>query len=321
MTTSPASATDADVHPDAPGPRVPAPALVLLAIASVQCGAAIATTLFPYAGATGTVLMRLGFSALMLLVALRPRFWTWPRESIVAAVTLGLTLGAMNLTFYLAIRTVPLGVAVTLEFLGPLMVTLVQTRRWRDLAWALLATAGVALLGLSGGDTAPVSGMAWALAAGGFWAIYILASARVGRLVPGTDGLAVALAVAALLVLPFGASGVAGVLDRPAVLLGGVAVAILSSLLPYSLELAALRHLPTRVFGILMSLEPAGGALAGLLIVGQLLAPTEVLALVLVSVASAGATLGRRQRAETAAPTDHAVPRPEPEDGADRVTG
>jgi inner membrane transporter RhtA len=291
-------------------PRVPAPVLVLLAVASVQCGSAVATTLFEEAGASGTVLMRLSFSALILLAVLRPRFWTWSRASLGAAAMLGLAMGAMNLTFYLSIRTVPLGVAVTLEFLGPLTVTLVQTRRWRDLAWALLAAGGVALLGFSGGDTAPLAGMAWALTAGGFWALYILASARVGRLVPGTDGLAVALLVGTLLVLPFGASGVAGVLDQPLVLLGGLGVAVLSSLLPYSLELAALRHLPTRVFGILMSLEPAAGAVAGLLIIGQRLAPPEIVALVLVSVASAGATLGRRQRADTAAPPDHAVPEP-----------
>ncbi|MBW3619746.1 MAG: EamA family transporter [Actinobacteria bacterium] len=282
--------------PDGAGPRVPAPALVLLAVASVQCGSAVATKLFDAAGASGTVLMRLAFSALILVVVLRPRFWTWSRASLGAVSMLGLAMGAMNLTFYLAIRTVPLGVAVTLEFLGPLTVTLVQTRRWKDLAWALLAAGGVALLGLSGGEAAPVAGMGWALAAGTFWALYILASARVGRLVPGTDGLAVALVVGALLVLPFGASGVVAVLDRPAILLGGVAVAILSSLLPYSLELAALRHLPTRVFGILMSLEPAAGAVAGLLIIGQRLALPEVVALVLVSVASAGATLGRRRR-------------------------
>lgn len=284
-----------DAHTaDGSGPGVPAPALVLLAVASVQSGSAVATTLFDAAGASGTVLMRLAFSALILVAVLRPRFWTWSRPSLAAAAMLGLAMGAMNLTFYLAIRTVPLGVAVTLEFLGPLTVTLVQTRRWRDLAWALLAAGGVALLGLSGGDTAPLAGMAWALAAGSFWALYILASARLGRAVPGTDGLAVALLVGSVLVLPFGAAGVAGVLDRPGILLGGVAVAVLSSLLPYSLELAALRHIPTRVFGILMSLQPAAGAVAGLVIIGQRLAPPEIVALVLVSVATAGATLGRR---------------------------
>jgi inner membrane transporter RhtA len=189
---------------------------------------------------------------------------------------------------------VPLGVCVTVEFLGPLTVALVQTRRWRDLFWVLCAAAGVALLGLRSGGDVPLFGLFLALLAGVFWALYILASARVGRLVPGVEGLAVALVIAATVALPFGAPGVVRVLDQPSVLLVGCAVALLSSLIPYGFELAALRRIPTRVFGVLMSMEPAAAALAGLLVLGQALEGRELLALLLVSLASLGITLGRR---------------------------
>jgi inner membrane transporter RhtA len=210
---------------------------------------------------------------------------------------LGATMAAMNLVFYLSLRTVPLGIAVTVEFVGPLLLALVQTRRAVDLAWALLAGCGVLLLGADTSNGAPLSGLALALLAGLFWAGYILASARVGRLLPGLDGLAVALAAGALLVLPFGAQGASAVLDQPVLLVGGLAIAVLSSVVPYGLELVALRRMPTRVFGVLMSLEPAAAALAGLVVLSQALGPREVAALLLVSLASLGVTLGRREGA------------------------
>jgi len=219
-------------------------------------------------------------------------------------VLLGLAMGAMNITFYLAIREIPLGVAVTVEFVGPLLVALVQTRRAVDLLWVVLAGAGVALLGLEGGTDLPLTGLALALLAGLFWGAYILASANVGRQVPGLDGLAVALLVSALLALPFGTPGVVRSLDDPTVLAAGLAVALLSSVIPYGLELAALRRIPTRVFGILMSLEPAAAALAGLLVLGQRLGPRELVALVLVSAASLGVTLGRREGQPPVAPLE-----------------
>jgi len=276
--------------------RVPAPALVLVAIASVQLGSAVARTVFDEIGANGVTLLRLGISGLLLLALVRPRVFGWSRRQVTSAGLLGLAMGAMNITFYLAIRTVPLGVAVTVEFLGPLLVALVQTRRAIDLLWVLLAGGGVALLGLDGGSDVPIGGLALALLAGGFWGAYILASARVGRLVPGMDGLAVALVVAAGMALPFGAQGAAAGLMDPMVLAAGAAVALLSSIVPYGLELAALRRLPTRVFGILMSLEPAAAAGAGLWVLGQRLATSELVALVLVSLASLGVTLGRRDK-------------------------
>ncbi|GAA4610332.1 inner membrane transporter RhtA [Actinoplanes octamycinicus] len=277
--------------------RVPAPLLVLAAIASVQFGSATARGLFDDLGATGVTLLRLAVAALVLAVVTRPRLTTWTAAAWRAAALLGLCMGAMNLIFYLAIRTVPLGIAVTVEFLGPLLLALVQTRRLLDLLWALLAGAGVVLLGLHSGGAAPLSGLALALLAGLCWAGYIVFSARVGALIPGTGGLTVALAIGALLVAPFGLSGAAAVVDHPHLLLAGAAVALLSSVIPYGLELNALRRIPTRVFGILMSLEPAAAALAGLLVLGQRLGPVEIVALVLVTLASLGVTLARRPAA------------------------
>lgn len=287
-----------------PTSRLPAPALVLVAIASVQIGSAVARTVFDEIGANGITLLRLGISGLLLAVLVRPRVLRWSRAQLASAALLGVTMGAMNITFYQAIRTVPLGVAVTVEFLGPLLVALVQTRRAADFLWVLLAGGGVALLGLDGDTDIPLSGLGLALLAGFFWGGYILASARVGRLVPGIDGLAVALLVAALLALPLGAGGAAGGLGDPTVLAVGVTVALLSSVVPYALELSALRRMPTRVFGILMSLEPAAAAVAGLLVLDQLLGGRELAALLLVSVASLGVTLGRREGQPPVAPLE-----------------
>ena len=290
-----------------PGPRsdrVPAGLLVLVAIASVQVGSAVARTLFDELGAAGVTLLRLAIAALVLLALLRPPVRRWSRQQWSAAVLLGLTMASMNLVFYLALRTVPLGIAVTVEFVGPLLLALVQTRRLVDVLWALLAASGVVLLGVDSSSAAPLSGLALALLAGCFWAGYILASARVGQVLPGLDGLPVALALGALLVAPFGASGASAVLEHPHLLLGGCLVALLSSAVPYGLELVALRRMPTRVFGVLMSLEPAAAALAGLAVLGQRLGVRELTALLLVSLASLGVTLGRREGALPAQPLE-----------------
>ena len=290
--------------PDTRLDRVPPALLVLVAIGSVQIGSAVARTLFDQLGAGGATVLRLGLSAAILLAVLRPRVLAWDRAQWSAVALLGGAMGAMNLTFYLSLRTVPLGVAVTVEFVGPLLLALVQTRRAVDGVWALLAGAGVLLLGADTTSGVPLSGLALALLAGMFWAAYILTSARVGQVLPGLDGLAVSLAVALLLVLPFGAAGAAAVVDAPVLLLGGLAIAVLSSVVPYGLEMAALRRMPTRVFGILMSLEPAAAALSGLVVLGQALALREVTALLLVSLASAGVTLGRREGALPAQPLE-----------------
>ena len=279
----------------APTDRVPAPLLVLTAIVSVQVGSSLAKQLFDDLGATGTTLLRLGLAAVLLLLVLRPKVRSWSRASWTASLLLGGAMAGMNLTFYLSLQTVPLGVAVTVEFLGPLLLALVQTRRAVDLLWAGLAAGGVALLGLDTSGDLPVSGLLLAFVAGLFWAAYIVTSARVGQVLPGTDGLAIALAFAALLVLPFGISGASAVLDRPSLLVAALGVALLSSVISYGLELAALRRIPTQVFGILMSLEPAAAAVAGLLVLGEELGGREVLALLLVSLASGGITLARRK--------------------------
>jgi inner membrane transporter RhtA len=198
----------------------------------------------------------------------------------------------MNLFFYLSLDLVPLGVAVTLEFTGPLLLALMQTRRWLDFAWAAMAGLGVALLGTqaAAGDIEAV-GLLLAFVAGLFWMAYIVSSARVGRVLPGIDGLAVALAIAAVLVLPVGGGQAWAIIDKPELLLGVGAVAVLSSVVPYGLELVALRRMPTRVFGVLMSLQPAAAALSGWIILEQTLGLIEWTALALVSAASLGITL------------------------------
>ena len=274
--------------------RAPAPLLVLTAIVSVQVGSGVARQLFDELGAAGVTLLRVGLAALLLLAAVRPRVRSWSLEVWRAAVVLGVAMASMNLLFYQALRTVPLGVAVTVEFVGPLLLALVQTRRLSDLLWALLAGSGVVLLGADTTSAVPLSGLVLALLAGFCWAAYIVATASVGRLLPGAGGLAVALGVAALLALPFGASGAAQVVQHPALLPAAALVALLSSLLSYGLELSALRRVPTRVFGVLMSLEPATAAGTGLVLLGQRLGGRELLALVLVSLASVGVTLGQR---------------------------
>jgi inner membrane transporter RhtA len=274
--------------------RIPAPGLVLCSIVSVQVGAGVARRLFDDLGASGVTLLRLGLSGLLLLVLLRPRVHRWSRRSWQAALLLGGAMAGMNLVFYLSLRTVPLGIAVTVEFIGPLLLALVQTRRLVDLLWALLAAAGVVLLGFSPSAGIPLTGLLLAFVAGLFWAGYILASAHVGQVLPGVEGLAVALGVASLLVLPFGLGEASAVVDKPSLLLAAAAVALLASVIPYGLELSALRRLPTRVFGILMSAEPAAAAVSGLVVLGQKLHLRELAALALVSVASAGITLARR---------------------------
>lgn len=268
---------------------VPAPVLVLGAVASVQSGAAVATRLFPDAGPGGTLLLRLGLSAFLLVVVARPSLRGRSRADIRWAVVFGLVLAGMNGSFYEALSRVPLGVAVTFEFVGPLAVAVGGSRRWLDLLWVALAAAGVALL-TTGGGHIDVLGVLLALVAGGLWGCYILLSQRVGRVFPGAAGLTVALVVGAVAVAPFGILSAGSALLRPTVVARGAAVAVLSSALPYSLELSALRRLRASVFGVLMSLEPAFAALSGLLFLGQHLRVREWVAIGCVMTASIGAT-------------------------------
>lgn len=277
-------------------PPVPAPLLMIAAVLSVQVGAALAQKQFDAVGPTGATLLRLVFGALILLIAVRPKLRGWKREQWMGAAVLGVALAGMNTLIYLAIGEIPIGVAVTLEFTGPLLLALVQTRRLTDAAWALLAFAGVLLLGLDSGSDLSLAGILFALGAGAFWALYILASARVGRLVPGVGGLAVSMAIGAVIALPLGLTAASsGVSASPMVLPVFIGVALLSSALPYGLEMLALRRLPTRIFGVLSALGPAVAALAGLFILRQALGLSEIFALVLVTIASIGVTIGVRR--------------------------
>jgi inner membrane transporter RhtA len=272
---------------------VPPTGLVLVAIASVQLGAAFAKSLFDDVGPSGAVFLRVFFAAVVLGALWRPRPRAHTGPELRLAVIFGVSLAAMNLSFYEALDRIPLGIAVTLEFVGPLGVAVAGSRRPLDLAWVSLAAAGVlALAAPWSSGSVNGTGVAFALLAGAFWAAYIVVNERIGRVFAGGSGLALAMAVGSALLVPVGlASGGTDLLE-PDVLAVGAAVAVLSSAIPYSLELEALRHLPARVFGVLMSLEPAVAALAGLAVLGQRLALREVVGIGLVVAASAGAARG-----------------------------
>jgi inner membrane transporter RhtA len=274
---------------------VPPTLLVLAAVASVQFGAALAKTLFDELGAGGTVFVRTLAAALVLVLIWRPRLAGHDRRDLRLAMVFGLVLAAMNLAFYASIERIPLGIAVTFEFVGPLGVAVFGSRRPRDLLWVGLAAAGILLLSDLGGDGGlDRLGVALALTAGGLWAAYILLSARVGRAFPGGAGLTLAMLVATVPLAPVGIASGGGDLLVPWILLVGAAVGVLSSAIPYTLELEALRRLPVGVFGVLMSLEPAVAALAGFVVLGEELATREVAAILLVVAASAGAAFGAR---------------------------
>jgi inner membrane transporter RhtA len=272
--------------------RIPPTALVLIGIVSVQVGSALAKNLFSTVGSFGAVTLRLCFAAAVLVLWWRPS----PRMSRRAwAIVLayGLILGSMNLCFYLALARIPLGIAVTIEFLGPLAVALAGSRRWLDASWALLAAIGVALLMEGRGDLNLI-GFLFAFAAGTCWGLYILLGAALGRHTTGGNGLAIGMAAAALVALPLGVAEAGAALIQPWVLAAGFGVALLSSVIPYSVELEALRKMPPRVFGILMSLEPAMAALAGLVVLKESLNWAQWIAIACVVTASAGATRGAR---------------------------
>jgi inner membrane transporter RhtA len=270
--------------------RVPPTVLVLTGVASVQFGSALAKTLFDDTGPAGAAFVRVAFAAIILMAVWRPLWTGHSRRDWRLIAAFGLVLGAMNLSFYEAMDRLPIGIAVTLEFVGPLGVAVASSRRPLDLLWVGLAAAGIVLLsnpfGTAGLDTA---GVAFALLAGGFWAAYILLSVRVGRAFEGVDGLALAMVVAAVALAPVGVGGGGGDLLSAEVLAVGAAVAVLSSAVPYSLELEALRRMPQGVFGVLMSLEPAAAALAGFIVLDEGLAAHELVAILLVVTASAGA--------------------------------
>lgn len=288
--------------------RLKALIAVILAMLSIQGGAAFAKQLFPMVGGEGATCMRLATAALMLGLWQRP--WRGPslqRADYINLLLFGTALGAMNFLFYQALGRIPLGIGVALEFVGPLLLAVTASRRWLDLLWVLLAVAGLLLLlpgtqtsimaeifsGLVHGVPAPLDpvGVGLALAAGGFWAVYIVCGRRVSAAVSGPRAAALGIAVAALLFAPVGALIAGSRIWSWSYLPAALALGFFASVLPYTLEMAALRRLPIKTFGILMSLEPVVAALAGLLVLGEHLQTRQWWAIGMAVVASAGTTL------------------------------
>ena len=248
-------------------------------------------TIFDEVGAAGVCLLRLGLAAIVMLAIWRPKPAEHPREAVKIALAFGLVLGLMNFTFYEALDRIPLGIAVTIEFVGPLGVAVVGSRNRLDVLWVVLAGAGVVLLANPGGESAPDTvGVLLALTAGACWAAYIVLAQRAGRHFTGGTGLSIAMAVSALVPLVPGIASGGSELLAPEILAVGLVVALASSVIPYSFETEALRRMPRNVFGVLMSLEPGVAALAGFLVLGQELGAREIIAIGLVVAASAGAT-------------------------------
>ncbi|MFD8822268.1 DMT family transporter [Streptomyces sp. NPDC059605] len=297
--TAPGGRPGSGPGPGRPGGRAAALGPVALVVAgglSVQFGSAVAVLLMPRAGALGVVTLRLAVAALVLLIVCRPKLRGHSRADWGTVLAFGAAMGGMNTLFYQAVDRIPLGAAVTLEVLGPLVLSVVASRRLANLVWAGLALGGVALLSGGGFDRLDPAGAAYALGAGAMWAAYIVFSARTGRRFPQADGLALAMVVAAVLSLPLGVMEAGSKLLVPSTLGLGVLVALLSSVLPYTLELMALRRLPAPTFAILMSLEPAIAATAGFLVLDQALSTTDALAIALVIGASMGAVRSQARR-------------------------
>jgi inner membrane transporter RhtA len=279
--------------------RSPSTALVIGGIASVQFGSAIAATLFDSVGPAGTVFLRLVFGSVILLAVWRPRLSGRTREDLRLAALFGLVLAGMNLSFYSAIARIPLGIAVALEFVGPLTVALMGSRRRLDLLWVALAVTGIVLLTRHEGGGLDALGVGLALLAGALWGTYILVNARLGRAFEGGTGLALAMCVGTVAIAPFGIVEGAGELLSAEALALGAAVGVLSSAIPYSFEVEALRRIRPAVFGVLMSLEPGMAALAGLLVLGQRLGGRTLIGIALVIVASVGAARSGREASVT----------------------
>ncbi|MCM3503153.1 EamA family transporter [Microbacterium sp. P26] len=273
-----------------------AAALVFAGLACQEVGASFAVMLFPDTGPLGIVMLRLVFSALLLLLVARPRWRGHTGSAWLSVVGFGVVLAAMNGLFYLALERLPLGVTVTIEVLGPLTLSILTATGAARWLWAGLALAGVIALGAGGWDRLDALGVVFALGAAVSWALYILASARVGRQFPRLDGLAIAMTVGAVIALPFGVFQAGASLLRIDILALGAAVALLSSTIPYALELIALRRLAASAFAILMSLGPATASVAGFLLLGQHLSWLEIIGIALVITASIGAVLAAARR-------------------------
>ncbi|WP_237224999.1 EamA family transporter [Rothia nasisuis] len=273
--------------------------LVIGSCISLQVGAAFAVQLFPQLGAWGVTTLRLGVAALVICTLTRPLFWRWTPAQWVAVILLGAAFAGMNGAFYHAIELLPLGLAVSVEFIGPLVLAAVLSRRPIDALWIGLATIGMALIGAEkafGVEHISTLGLVFALVAAFFWACYILASSRVGRLFDGAGGLGAALVVATLITLPLGGAGAAQAFADPGVLALAVGTGLLASVVPYTFELAALRRLPNNVFSILLSLEPGIAAIGGWLLLDQETGALRWAAILLLTVASMGITATSRPK-------------------------
>jgi len=277
---------------------IPPTGLLLLAMASIQIGAAIAKNLFVTLGTGGTVFLRVGFAAILLMIIWRPNLRQLKWSQYNGLLLLGLSIAGLNLAFYEAIARIPLGIAVTIEFIGPLGISLFGSRRWRDLIWVGLAAAGIILLAPFDGASLDPIGLGFALLAGACWAAYILFSVRVGQTLPGGSGLALAMSIAALLIMPFGLFEGGTRLLNPSNLYLGLIVALLASLIPFSLEYEALKRIPARVFGVLMSLDPVVAVIVGFVILGEQLGLQSIIAISCITLAAIGVTVFGTQRNE-----------------------
>lgn len=279
--------------------------LVLIAMASIQSGASLAKSMFPIVGAQGTTTLRLVFASIIMLAILRPWRVRMTASTLRNVVIYGMALGGMNFLFYMALQTTPLGIAVALEFTGPLAVALFASRRAIDFLWIGLAVAGLLLLIPIGDSGQPLdlTGVGYALGAGVCWALYILFGQRAGA-EHGIQSAALGVVVAALFVAPIGIVHAGSALLTPALIPLALGVAVLSTALPYSLEMVALTRMPARTFGTLMSVEPAIGALSGLLFLGEVLSVSQWLAILAIIAASVGATLSMRRDSTPAVAAD-----------------
>lgn len=274
-------------------PPVPA---VLFAIISVQSGAAIAKTLFPEIGAAATASLRIGISAIILLTIYRPNLFKITPSQWKIVIPYGLSLGAMNLIFYLAIERIPIGLAVTLEFIGPLLVAIWGSKRLIDFLWILLAAAGIILIAPWTNNGIDLLGVFFALLAGALWAAYIVLGGKISKIMKGGDAVATGMLFASILIIPFGILGNGFNNITPTFFYLGIALALLSSAIPFTLEMKALGQLPSRTFSILMSLEPAAASICALIFLQEYLTYNEVLAVIFVVIASAGSTFTSKKQ-------------------------
>lgn len=268
---------------------------VLGSILSVQVGAAIAKELFPALGAAVTATLRIGLSALILIAVNRPGLKTLTRVQWQAVIPYGLCLGAMNLIYYLALSRIPLGIAVTLEFMGPLLLVVFSSKRAIEFLWVLLAAGGIALMTPWNNTNIDLFGAGMALLAGAFWAGYIVLGRRVSAVLDGRQAVTIGMLFALIVALPFAFTSGAMVNFKSSMIIPALALALFCSAVPFSLEMYGLKYIPTKTFSILMSMEPAVGAVCGLLFLKEYLSVQEYSAVVLVVIASAGATIGNRE--------------------------